>query len=171
MFKVHPLKSHFGITIPTKPYLSKYLQSLYGSPIVFSTKNYFGTSLLGYLTTRMYFQAETITHQKFDSFNTFMNVHLPMHWLYQYKFKTQIPKCNVIYLNKHFEERFEEDLSRFCSMHAKQGMQIKDALELFCRIHSIEIDEDITYDALKQKEYRSRKEIQKTLQKRGIVIN
>lgn len=151
------MKSHFGITIPTKPYLSKYLQSLYGSPIVFSTKNYFGTSLLGYLTTRMYFQAETMTHQKFDSFNTFMSVQLPRHWLYQYKFKTQIPKCNIIYLNKHFEERFEEDLTRFCILYTQQGGQIKNALEAFCKNHSIEIDDDITYDALKQKEYRARK--------------
>lgn len=88
-----------------------------------------------------------------------MDVHFPRYWAYQYKFKTQLPKCNIIYLNKHFEERFEEDLYKFCLVQTASGMQIKNALEAFCKLHHIEIEEDITYDALKQKEYRKRKEV------------
>lgn len=134
---------------------------MYGSPIVFSTKNYFGTSLLGYLNTRLYIQNESLTFQKFNTFNAAMQVMIPRYWKEQYRFKTGLSQCNVIYLNKHFEAKFEEDLCRFCYVYTSRGMQIKDSLELFCKIYSIEIDVDITFEALKQKEYRERSRVTK----------
>ncbi|MEP7317203.1 MAG: hypothetical protein ABI921_00625, partial [Panacibacter sp.] len=75
------MKNHFGITIPTKPYLARYLETMYGSPLVFSTGNYFGTTLLGYLNTRLYTQTESITWQHFNSFNTPLIIYLPKYWL------------------------------------------------------------------------------------------
>lgn len=153
------MKSHFGITIPTKAYLSKYLQTLYGSPIVFSTRNYFGTSLLGYLNTRLYVQHESLTFQKFNNYNTQMIINLPSYWLKERKYKIYLTQTNIIYLNKHFEEKFEEHLYMYCLMKTSQGMQKKDALELFCSSFNIEVPEDITMDALVQKEFRERKRV------------
>lgn len=150
------MKSHFGITIPTKPYLARYLEALYGSPIVFSTGNYFGTSLLGYLNTRLYVQTESVTYQKFNNFNTPLTVLLPRYWLTARQYKTELTQGNVIYLNKHFEEKFDEDLTRHCQTMKLLGMQFKNALESFCVLYNIEIDVDITYDNLKQKEFRQR---------------
>lgn len=128
------MKDHFTLTIPTKPYLAKYLYTLYGEPIVFTTDNYFGTTLLGYLTTRIYMQSEThFSYRKFDQFNTPLQIHLPYYWLRSYQYKTEIRKCNIIYLNKHFEEKFEEDLCRHCLLLNLLGMEIKGALEDFCK--------------------------------------
>jgi hypothetical protein len=87
------MKGHFTLTIPTKPYLAKYLYTLFGRPIVFTTNNYFGTTLLGYLTTRIYMQNEAhFTYRKFDEFNTPLQVFLPSYWLRNYQYKTENSK-------------------------------------------------------------------------------
>ncbi len=155
---------HFVLTIPTKTYLKKYLNTLYGSPIVFTTINYFGMSLIGFLERKFYNRDsnEVITYQKFDVLNDQVNIHLPRHWLaknnrgYGYDINT----ANIILLNKLFEERFEEDLCRFCLVYASAGVEIKDAIEEFCRLFSISLEEDISYEAVKKKEYRYRKKME-----------
>jgi len=165
------MKDHFKLTIPTKPYLAKYLYTLYGKPIVFTTTNYFGTTLLGYLTTRLYLQNQAhITHRKFDEFNTPLHVSLPFHWLKNYQYKTSIPKVNIIYLNKHFEEKFTRELYWYCHILALTGVEFKDALEQFCKRYNIEIEEDITFEALKKKEYRERKKLKENLSKSVPLI-
>src|SRR5690349_15067300 len=112
------MKDHFELVIPTKPYLAKFLQTRFGKlgkPIIFTTENYFGTTLLGFITTRNYRQNEAhISHRKFDEFNTPLSVYLPSYWLTNYKYKTEIPRVNIIYLNKHFEELFELTLHWYC---------------------------------------------------------
>jgi hypothetical protein len=165
------MKDHFTLTIPTKPYLAKYLYTLYGQPIVFTTTNYFGTTLLGYITTRIYLQNQAhVTHRKFDEFNTPLYVLLPFHWLKNYQYKTSISKVNIIYINKHFEERFTRELSWYCYVLSLTGIEFKDALEQFCKGHNIEIDEDITFEALKKKEYRERKKLKENLSKTVLSI-
>lgn len=176
------MKSHFGITIPTKPYLSKYLQALYGSPIVFTTRTYFGTSLLGYLNTRLYTQHESLTFQKFNTFSCNLQVMLPNYWVNERKYMIYLTQTNIIYLNKHFEEKFEEDLYRFCLLQTSKGMQRQKTIELFCNLHNIELDQDISLDALIKKEFRQRKQVEKlslhyhlkmknALSEKGIAAN
>jgi hypothetical protein len=45
------------------------------------------------------------------------------------------------------------------------GIEFKDALEDFCKRYNIEIEEDITFEALKKKEYRERKKLKEKLSK------
>ena len=85
-----------------------------------------------------------------------------------YQYKTQLPKCNIIYLNKHFEEKFEEELSRHCFLLSFFKIEIKDALEDFCLRHNISIDDDITYEALKKKEFRARKILEQNISKSDL---
>jgi hypothetical protein len=148
---------YFSIEIPTKPYLKQYLESLYGDPITFSTDNYFGISLLGFLEKKFYRkQTEAITHRQVDRFTSPLKVLLPKWWLTKSDFGTEIPEKNIILLNKLFEERFEEDLCKHCLLFAAVGVEIKIVIEEFCRIHNIEIETHITAEALKKKEYRYR---------------
>ena len=150
--------AHYSITIPTKPYLKKYIESLYGKPVVFTQDNYFGMSLTGFLNRKFFVRHnESITHKRFDEFSAGLQLYFPRWWITQSHFGTDLPKMNIIYLNKTFEERLEEDLSRHCIILDLIGIQIKDSIEDFCKMHCIEIDEDITMDALKKKEYRFRK--------------
>lgn len=58
--------------------------------------------------------------------------------------------------------RFTLDLFRFCYMMSLFGVSIEDALYEFCKVYDLEIDIDITFDALKQKEYRYRNSLKTT---------
>jgi hypothetical protein len=157
-----PTKGYYTIDIPTKPYLKKYLQSLYGDPLTFSRDDYFGSTLTGYLQRKFYSQNEKeLTYRKFDTFSTTLTVHMPAWWLTESHFGTDIPEDNIIFLNKHFENLFEEKLVTFTMSLGMANVNVKTALELFCKMHNIEIDVDITYDALKQKHYRGRKKSKK----------
>jgi hypothetical protein len=77
---------------------------------------------------------------------------------------------NISYLNKHFEEKFEEELCRHCFLLNLFGIEIKEALEDFCKRQNIEIEEDITYEALKKKEYRERKKLEEKLSKAVLPV-
>ena len=156
------LKGYYSIALPCKPYMKKYLQSLYGKPLIFDRENYFGTSLLGYLQRKFFTrQAASISYRHFDNFSDVIPVHMPGWWQKQTHFPTDIPDGNVIYINKHFEERFEEDLVKFVMSLAMVGVPIKISLEAFCQMHDITFDEDITYEAIKQKHYRAAKNFKK----------
>ena len=149
---------YYTIAVPTKPYLKKYLQSLYGKPMIFDRDNYFGTSLVGYLERKFFTrQSETISYRHFDEFTAALIISMPSWWIIRTHFATDIPTGNVIYINKHFEERFEEDLVKFCLVLQLGGVEVKQALETFCAMHEIELDVDMTFEAIKQKHYRARK--------------
>jgi hypothetical protein len=49
-------------------------------------------------------------------------------------------------------------------------IEYKDAIEDFCKRFDIEIDEDITFEALKKKEYRARKHIEESMKKVALPI-
>ncbi len=150
---------NYSIQIPTKPYLKKYLQSLYGNPVVFYAKNYFGVTVLSLMQRKFFFrQNETFVHKAFDRYTQQLDIEFPYWWMKQSHFPQDIPVQNILILNKLFEERFEEDLYSYVLFSAASGAEIKAAMESFCMIYNIEIPEDISYDALKKKEFRHRKE-------------
>lgn len=165
------MKDYFHFSFVTKPYLAKYLQTLYGSPIVFEIDNYFGTTLYAFLTKKVFYLKETkIEHRKFDQFTTKLDVYLPSYWLRNAKYRTDLTRENIIYINKHFEERFEEDLIKHCHVLSLFGIEFQEAMEDFCKQFDIEIDEDITFEALKKKEYRERKKLVQNLNKKPRAI-
>lgn len=149
---------YYSLYIPTKTFLRKYLSALYGDPIVINAKNYFGLSVIGYLDRKFYHrQADAVIQQQFDKFTDRLHLHLPAWWIRQTHFGTDLPLQNIIYLNKLFEERFEEDLSKYCVLMNTVGIELKDAREDFCKLFNIELEIDMTDEALKQKEFRFRK--------------
>lgn len=156
------MANHYSINIPTKPYIKKYLEALYGSPVVFTQENYFGTSVLAYLDKKFYArETEELTFRKWDKFTENLTIFLPRWWLLQSHFGKDLPRQNIIYLNKHFENRFEEDLYKHVKGRVRTGGQLKDAMEEFCKDHGIELEYDISYESLKKKEQRAREKFQK----------
>jgi hypothetical protein len=163
------MKDHFHFTILTKPYIAKYLQTLYGNPVIFDADNYFGTTLIGFLTKKIYKLRETkIEHRKFDQFTTQLDIYLPSYWLRNYMYKTDLTRENIIYINKHFEQKFEEELTRHCYLLNLLEIEYRHALEDFCYRYNIEIDVDITFDCIKQKEYRERENFKNKLAKNDL---
>ena len=61
-------------------------------------------------------------------------------------------------MNRYFENKFEEELSRFVDKQDLEGWgKYKNAIEAFAKHYNIEIEEDISFEALKKMEYRFRK--------------
>ena len=159
----------FTLYVPTKPYLKKYLQALYGETVVVSsgkvdTNKYFGAMLAVLVEKRVNLvrrSAEEIK-SRFDKLTVHLEVQLPIWYLKEYKFGNGLSNESAITLTKLFEERFEEELFMFCQLFQMCGTEIKDSLEMFCNQYNIIIDEDISFDSLKKKEYRFRKNMLET---------
>lgn len=150
----------FSVTIATKPYLKKYLQHLYGCPLVFSTNNYFGISLAAFLTSPLSFhESAEVLHCRTDKFTDTIEIWFPDNFKQKRK-SFSITDRHTITFNKLFENRFSEDLYKWCDLGMIYQVEFKKSMQDFCWRHNIEIPEDITYDAIKQKEWRYREKIE-----------
>ena len=155
--------SYYVVSIPTKPFLKQYLQGIYGAPLRFTTQNYFGMLIAAALEQRVYIDRsqEKINYKYFDVFSDRLDIHFPAYFGKKYNYALGCPKMKAIFVNKIIEERFEEDLYNFCQLKTQMSLTRKQAIELFCQQKNIEIPEQITYDNLKQMEYRHRKKLEK----------
>ncbi len=151
--------------IPTKKYMRCYLQKLYGSPLVFTSNNYFGTTLLGFLTMRCPQKITKLQHQHVDQFDTPLEIYMPRYFLTNKRFMTDLPAENIVALNKHFENRFVEDLARYTLTMQLLDVPIQESTEDFCTRHGIEIEEHIGLEAIWKKEQRARL----NMLKRGLI--
>jgi len=160
-------RGFFSITIQTKPYLKKYLQSLYGEPLMFTTDNSFGIIVESLLTrpTEDHHSAVELK-QRFDKFTAPLEIFIPNRYLFKRK-GFAITDRHTISLNKFFEKQFSEQLLSWCEMGVIYEVEFKKNIEDFCWRHKINIgeeaDDDITFDALKKKEWRFRKKKQEKL--------
>jgi hypothetical protein len=147
----------FSVTIATKPYLKKYLHALYGNPLIFSTTNYFGMSVAAFLERPIEIQhSKDVLRRRTDKYEDKIEIKCPTSFLTKGRMGFDITDHHTITLNKLFEERFEEDLFRYCNMGIVYKVEVKKSIEQFCWKHRIEIDGDITFDAIKKKEWRYR---------------
>jgi hypothetical protein len=162
------LENFFALTLNTKPFLKKYLQSLYGSPIIFSSNNCLGVILIGLLERpyKPHKNTEAIQYRVFDKYDCPIEIFLPKTFLTKYRYGHTLSDQHVITLNKFFENMFEEDLGKEMVLAGVYKVKLKKAMEEFCFRHLISIEEDITYDALKQKAYRYRKANGKNIRKK-----
>jgi len=165
------VESYYPLIIPTKPYIKQYLQALYGNPVIFNSSNSLGIILVALLERpfKSHKRKDILSFRVFDKFDTPMHTYLPKSWLKNYKYGHTLSDQNIIALNKFFENQFEEDLYKACELARIYKVELKKAMEEFCWRHCIEIEEHISFEALKKKEYRFRieqeKQKQKTLQK------
>ena len=160
------MENHYSIVIPTKPYIKQYLQALYGSPVIFNSSNCFGIILASLLERpyKSHKRKNILSFRVFDKFDTELHVYLPKSWLKNYKYGHTLRDQNIIGLNKFFENQFEEDLYKACELARIYKVELKKAMEEFCWRHCIEIEEHISFEALKKKEYRYRMEKEKQKQ-------
>lgn len=93
-----------------------------------------------------------------------LQISLPRTFLNKHRGGWFLSDKQIISINKLFEERFEEDLYRYCVInHEAAGTQIKESIQQFAELYNIVIwgdaqgnQEDITYQSLRKKEYRFR---------------
>lgn len=147
----------FSFRLPVKTYIQKYLTTLYGEIIPAIMDSDIGFVVLNTLASRLEAQvcrgynnqAIGATAQSTITFT------VPFHYFYLTKRELSVHTC--ILLNRYFENKFETDLNNHIRMQMAIGVGYKQAIEDFARQHNIDLIDDISYDALKKKEYRSRK--------------
>lgn len=162
LLQMSSTKKSFSISIPTKPYLKKYIETVYGNPVNFSTKDYFGMTIaLSLKKPIRNKEGQPVKKMRFDSFTSNFILKASTSWFGHSDYNLAVDENQALTVNKLMEQKFEEDLYNFCTQLSLVGVETKDALHLFCEQYNLEIDEDIAFEALKKKEYRYRKDLEK----------
>lgn len=151
------MATYFTVTLPTKAYLKKYIEVLYGSPVVFNTNSFLGKVIALALDKSVYPEVNrTIIYKSFDRYDKMLHISLPRVWLEKYYYGTDIHPKKAVYINKLIEDKFNEELFQYCQLLDILNIERKDALLDFCLKYNLEIDEDITFETIKKMEFRFR---------------
>ncbi len=146
----------FTFRLPVKKYIQKYLTSLHGETIPAIMETDIGFVVLSTLTSRLDGKVcRGYNNQWRDPYQATVTFTIPFH--YFYLAKKQVSVYTTILLNRYFENKFEEALCNHVEKQGFAGQKLKASIESFARQYNIEIEEDISYEALKKMEYRSRK--------------
>ncbi len=148
--------NQFTITLPVKPHMKKYLTHRYGSPIHISLDSNIGFIVLSALTSTLDSKLSSFYHLRGNKrFTQQVELKIPFHYLSICE--TELSCLQVSLINRYFEDRFEEELSSYASHQVATGIENKTAIEKFCQLHNVELDTDISSDAIIKMEYRFRK--------------
>lgn len=141
---------YIPISIPIKPYLKKYIHSLYGQVVVVSFKTFVGMNIYCLLERKGNEKkdAKTANQLRYRTLTDKLTIILPKD-LY-YRVGHVIPEDKAIVINIMYEQYLSEHLSIFCDAYKKAGRQKKEAIEDFCARFNIDIDIDITMEALRK---------------------
>lgn len=148
----------FTFQLPVKKYIQKYLNTLHGETIPAVMDTDLGFVVLMTLSSRLEGKVCRGYNDTFfwdNSYKGQVTFTVPYH--YFYLTKKELSKQTCIMLNRYFETKFEEDLSRFIDNFTVRGGKYKMAIRAFAENYGIEIDVDISFEGLKKMEYRFRK--------------
>ena len=158
--------SYFPVSFKTKPFLRKYLISVYGQRPFFSHDDYFGMAVAAALDNPKKLHADKKQKdfdQLFKRFTADITIFLPVYWFKKSMYGVEIGQDKVCFINGLIEKRFEEELFMMANFYKNVlDVDMKDAINDFCNNHDIELDEDISFDGMKKKLYRNR-------HKKGLV--
>lgn len=147
---------HFTFQLAVKKYVQKYFTSMYGPAIPARMETDIGFVILNTLASKLEAQVCRGYNNQFKNpYQAKLVFTLSFH--YFYLIKKEVSVQTGILLNRYLENKFEEALSIHVEKCVARGGEIKQAIEEFCQLYKIGIDEDVSFDALKKMEYRSRK--------------
>lgn len=147
---------HFTFRLPVKKYIEKYLTTIYGPTIPAQMETDIGFVILNTLSSRL--DAKVCRgYNKLLHTGSMGSITFTISYHYFYYTKKQLTVHTAILLNRYLEKKFEDDLVRFMQVQKIYAKcSYKKSLEAFAKLYNIELDEDITFDALIKMEYRSR---------------
>lgn len=147
---------YFTFRLPVKKYIQKYLTTLYGETIPAQMETDIGFVVLNTLASRLEGKVCRGYNNQFKNpWQSTITFTVPYHYFRLTQKELSIYTC--ILLNRYFENKFEEALITYIEKSMLKGKGYKQSIESFSELHRIEIEEDITYEALKKMEYRARK--------------
>ena len=153
----------YKVLLPTKTYLRKYIYAEHGWPLVLNYNSVLGTLVLSLLEKQEF--TIDMREGKMQKRIQYMNDELEFTALLStmpYK-GYSLSNDKIIAINRYIENSFVEDLHRYCKYHIKEtGWRpgINKAIEAFAESYGIELEKDISYEALKKAEYRYKKRLE-----------
>lgn len=156
--------------IPTSPHLKKFISVEYGNPVKLDNGSLLGVVVISLLSKDSFHVALKPKEKSklMTGYAATVSCCAPMSLMKDYGHSISMDK--VIQLNRFYEKLFYEKLFLFVQHRlnkSKRKMGVQDAIVEFCDYYSIELDNEISYDALKKAEYRHRTNQNKIF--RGIV--
>ena len=152
----------FTFVLPSKTHIKKFITSTHGDPIRLDLKTDIGFVILATLTSRLDGKcgrgSGLIDHWQ-DRYKDKIIFKIPFHYLDISR--KEVSPYTFALLNRYFENQFEAELNRHIQKSIAGGNTIKKGIENFMDHYGIELEEDISYDAVKKAEYRSRKNLSK----------
>lgn len=153
----------FTVHLPVKGYIRKYLQSTYGADIHIPSSNTFSDVVLSMLATKLHCKLGKLhLDQQLNRHTDKIRVRLSGDLFYQ--LPREVSDHSKIRINRYFENLFKEEFCKTVSMMVDfQGMEIKKAIETAADKFGIEIETDISMDALLKMEFRYRTNLKKSI--------
>jgi hypothetical protein len=163
----------YSVIVPTKAYLRKYIYAEYGHPLELNYLTTLGNLVLCMLGNE-YFSVKMNNNDK-DTRIQYMNDKIefmaPLSTM-QYKGHS-LSKDRIIAINRFIEDDFVSKMS----LHVQKNLKnrswrpgYKDAIYAFAEENGIDVEIDITFEALKKAEsrYRDRERLKKEKKLRNI---
>ena len=153
--------SHFKFILPVKTYIRKYIEANYGEPTFIDLSTDIGFTILNTLASRL---ESKIGRGNIDIFqNRFVDkveFKIPFHYLSLTK--REVSPQTIVLLNRLLENKFDHDMNSFITnSRVPYGTQIKTGIEIFTSNNNIELEVDVTFEALSKSLYRYRQTLGK----------
>jgi hypothetical protein len=146
----------FSVTVPCKSYVAKYFNKVYGETIPLDHRSDFGDTILTKMVTTPLAQINNKLYnlevKHYDS-----KLKFKLKTDFYFRIETSLTTKQIYGINRYLENVLESDLFIVVCMSQCFGIPNKTAMRVFCEKYDIEIDEDISLDALKKSFYRFRK--------------
>jgi len=146
------------ITIPCKAYVKKYIEARYGGPLRITNHSLTGIFIYAVIEKNYYPKKER--KQFNQSFvNQYYNDEISF-IVSEFTFENigfDVSYVKAVAINRFLEQQLEEHLFQYCDAYVLGGRQRKDAINDFAAKYNIDLEIDISFDSLKQTEYRLRR--------------
>lgn len=163
------MSKHYSVSLPVRPYIKKYIASVEGTPIEFKGTSMFCLILRAYMENKSYTGFSKTQLETAIGYRTAtVQIIIPIKKIYT--IGTEISPDGILLINRFLESLFERALVKFMNENTSADGRykgFKEAYVAFAKLYSIDLEEDITLDGLKQMDYRLRKKIENKGKKGG----
>ena len=155
------MNTHYTVSLPVKAYIKKYVATVEGYPINYSSNNMLCMIVRAYLQNKC---RSGLSKQQLQtavaSRNECVEIKIPRSEKNIRTIGTYISSDNIILINRFLEFWFEAALHEFIRNYTKGNIGryrgLKDAYVAFADHYNIILEEDISFEGLKKIDYRNR---------------
>lgn len=159
------MSQFYSVSLPVKPHVKKFVQSLEGNTIYWKGTSPLCMILRAFLVNKTPIgYSSSRLHNAVSCRRSIITMYVPISKMGTVG--TYISPDNVILINRLLEDWFEKTFLSFVQVQVKKDGRYrgyKDAIESFVALYNIDVEEDISMDGLIKMEQRSRKKVSKNI--------